>query len=330
MMELVTRLGGTRVLVVGDAMLDHYEWGEVHRISPEAPVPVVQVTRQEWKLGGAGNVAANVAALGGAPTLVAVRGTDEAGERLEALCTRAGFAVSLVDCPARETTRKTRVMAGHQQMLRIDHESTGPLPAASARLLREGAKRHLDAAAVVVSDYGKGAVHAELLQELAAHPRVFLDPKSCNYPLYRRAYCMTPNTKEASEGSGIPITDPASAMAAGRELLRRYGLATLVLTLGADGMAVFVPGEGVFHVPTLAQQVFDVTGAGDTVIATLALGVGAGADLLTAAMLANLAAGIVVGKIGTAAPSVEELTCALEAHAGLRPEKWAELPKSLD
>lgn len=327
MKELIAHLKGTRVLVVGDAMLDHYEWGNVHRISPEAPVPIVQVTRQEWKLGGAGNVAANVAALGGVPTLVAIRGTDEVGERLEALCTCAGFTASLVDCPARETTRKTRVMASHQQMLRIDHESTGPLPPKSAQLLRDVTKMHLDAAAVVVSDYGKGAVHAELLQELASHPRVFLDPKTCNYPLYRQAYCMTPNTKEASEGSGIPITDPASAMAAGQVLLERYGLTTLVLTLGADGMVVFVPGRGVFHVPTVAQQVFDVTGAGDTVIATLALAVGAGADLLTAAILANVAAGIVVGKIGTAAPSLEELACALETHGGLRPEKWAELPK---
>lgn len=326
MTELLRRLAGARVLVVGDAMLDHYEWGEAERISPEAPVPIVRVTREDWKLGGAGNVARNVAALGGCPSLVAVRGADAAGERLAALCAAAGLEAHFVTCPERPTTCKTRIMASHQQMLRVDHETTAPLAPASAARLRELARQGADAAAVIVSDYGKGVVHPELLHDLAAHPRVFLDPKPCHYPLYQRVYCMTPNTKEAGEAAGFPITDPASAVAAGTQILARYGLATLVLTLGAEGMAVFVPGEGIFHVPTVARQVFDVTGAGDTVIATLALGVAAGASLLEAAMLANLAAGIVVGRIGTAAPTVEELHQAAAACQGLRPEKWAELP----
>ncbi len=326
MNALMDRLAGTKILVVGDAMLDHYEWGEAERISPEAPVPIVRVVRQEWKLGGAGNVAQNVAALGGNPSLVAICGTDSAGERLSALCAAAGFEAHLVPCPERPTTCKTRIIASHQQMLRVDHENTAPLSPPTAAQLRHQARQYAEAAAIILSDYGKGVVHEALLQELAGHPRLFLDPKPCHFPLYRQAYCMTPNTKEASEGAGIAITDPASAIAAGQRLLQRYGLATLVLTLGAEGMAVFLPGEGIFHVPTVAQQVFDVTGAGDTVIATLALGVGAGAHLLDAAILANIAAGIVVGRLGTAAPTSEELRQAAAACRDIQPQKWAELP----
>jgi rfaE bifunctional protein kinase chain/domain len=326
MTDALQRMMGHTVVVIGDAMVDHYEWGEVERISPEAPVPIVRVVRQEWKLGGAGNVARNVAALGGRPTLVALRGEDEAGCRLQELCQAAGLHAELITCPERITTRKTRVLAGHQQMLRIDHETDTPLAPACSHALCQAAAKAQGAEVVVLSDYGKGAIHEALLQDLAAHPRVLLDPKTRNFPIYRRAYCMTPNTKEASEGSGIAISDPSSAMAAGCRLMERYGLQTLVLTMGAGGMAVFVPGEGIFHVPTVAQQVFDVTGAGDTVIATLALALAAGYPLVEAAILANVAAGIVVGKVGTAAPSAEEMAAGLRAARALQPEKWAELP----
>lgn len=325
-----SRMIGSKVLIIGDIMLDQYQRGIVERISPEAPVPIVKITEQVFKIGGAGNVAQNVATLGGIPTLISICGEDLYGERLDEICATLKVQRHLIRSSSRETTLKTRIMAAHQQMLRVDRETARPLDTREFSKLIETVESQIDAfETIILSDYGKGVISAEFLrwfnERKKTGQKVVLDPKTCNFPHYANLYCMTPNTKEASEGAEMPISGREEIIAAGKKLIGKNKLNTLVITLGAEGMAVFLPGQGVYHLPTMAKKVFDVTGAGDTVIAVIALGLSSGLDLLSSCMLANCAAALVVGQVGAVGVSQEELTEALGNWTSVQHEKWCDL-----
>ena len=314
---LLRRFARVRLLVVGDLMLDQFIWGRVDRISPEAPVPVVHVTRESFHLGGAANVVHNIRSLGGHATACGVIGRDGSGQRvlteLEAI--GAGTA-GVVISRGTVTVRKTRVIAHNQQVVRFDRESPAHATAA-ARRLEHFLREHVwDFNAVVVSDYGKGVVTAELLKVLAAarkrRPfRLIIDPKKPNFPHYSGLTLATPNLHEAAAAAAIDISDDASLRAAGNHLLQLWNAEALLITRGEQGMSLFTNDGLVRHFPTAARQVYDVTGAGDTVVAACALALAAGASLAEAALLANHAAGVVIGKLGTATLSAAELRTAM-------------------
>jgi D-glycero-beta-D-manno-heptose-7-phosphate kinase len=310
---LVRAMRRVRVLVVGDVMLDEFVWGRVARISPEAPVPVVEVTSQTFHVGGAGNVARNVRSLGGRASLAGVVGRDPAADRIAKDLGAAGVEAALVRDRDRPTTVKTRIVAHHQQVVRADRERSddvsGMLEAALlARVDRAGARCD----AVVVSDYQKGVVTPRLMRAIVSLARrrripVLVDPKVPHFDLYRGVSVVTPNLLEAEQATGRRITGGGELAAAGRRILSTLGCRAVLVTKGEHGMSLFERGQRPVHVPTAAREVFDVTGAGDTVIATLALALCAGADLAEAAILANHAAGVAVGKLGTAVVGPDEL-----------------------
>jgi rfaE bifunctional protein kinase chain/domain len=318
---LVQRFQRVRVLVVGDLMLDHFIWGRVERISPEAPVPVVQVTRQDSRPGGAGNVVSNIAALGGRPAVCGIVGHDAAGTHLKASLRTlgagtAGITVSRAD----ETTQKTRIIAHQQQVVRLDRERAATSASTAARRVRDWVLRHHAGYDVlVISDYNKGVVGPDLLEALAdAHRRRrftwLVDPKRANFPYYRRVSLVKPNREEAAAASGVDIRDAASLREAGRRLLARWEAGAVLISRGEEGMALFKAGGAVEEFSTVAREVFDVTGAGDTVLAACALALGAGGTLEEATVLANHAAGVVVGKVGTAVVTAAELAAAVGAR----------------
>jgi rfaE bifunctional protein kinase chain/domain len=316
---LIRRFAKVRLLVVGDLMLDQFIWGRVDRISPEAPVPVVQVTRETFHLGGAANVVHNIQALGGHATACGIIGRDNAGRRIVGELKRIGAGTAGVTTSrAAITVRKTRVIAHNQQVVRFDreqHDHAGHAAAALARFLQ----RHVwDFDAVVLSDYGKGVITKELLATLRAARgrrtfRLIVDPKKPNFPHYAGMTLATPNLLEASEAAGVEIRDDASLGVAGQRLLEKWQAEAILITRGEQGMTLFTRDAKAGHFPTAARQVFDVTGAGDTVVAACALALAAGADLDEAAFLANHAAGVVIGKIGTATLSAAELRRAMLA-----------------
>ena len=319
---LLGRFSRVRVLVVGDLMLDQFVFGRVERISPEAPVPVVHVGREEVRPGGAGNVVSNVRALGGRAAVCGLIGRDPAGDRLRrALQATGASTAGILASRDRRTTQKTRIIAHQQQVVRLDHEDGGPPGASATRRLRDVVLRQLARADVlVVSDYGKGVVGPELLRVLAevrARRGLtwLIDPKRANFPHYRRASLIKPNRDEAAQASGIEIRDAASLRAAGERLLARWEADSVLISQGEGGMALFKHGPRgsvvVEEFSTVARQVFDVTGAGDTVLATCALALGAGGSLEEATVLANQAAGVVVGRIGTATTTTAELRDAI-------------------
>jgi D-beta-D-heptose 7-phosphate kinase/D-beta-D-heptose 1-phosphate adenosyltransferase len=319
--ELIRRFRDVRVLVVGDLMLDQFVWGRVHRISPEAPVPVVQVTAEDVRPGGAGNVVSNVAALGGRPAACGIVGRDVAGRRLlDALGALGADTAGVVVARSGATTQKTRIIAHQQQVVRLDRE-TGPTAdgASARRVLDFVLRRRKRFDVLVVSDYAKGAVGPELLAALAEAQardpfRWVVDPKRAHFAHYRRASLMKPNREEAGEAAGVDIRDRISLRAAGARLLARWEADAVLISRGEEGMALFRRDGHVREFPTVAREVFDVTGAGDTVLATCALALGAGGTLEEATVLANHAAGVVVGKVGTATVAREELRAALRAH----------------
>ncbi|MFN4090564.1 MAG: D-glycero-beta-D-manno-heptose-7-phosphate kinase [Alphaproteobacteria bacterium] len=305
------------VLVVGDAMIDRYVYGEAERISPEAPVPVIRVVRETAVLGGAGNVARNLAALGAAVRFVAAVGDDAQGEALQRLlAAEPGVAADLAVVSGRPTTLKTRYVAGGQQLLRADRESTAPIDGAAGRRLVEAAEAAMPACrAVVLSDYGKGVLTPPLIATIvaAAHAAgrpVVVDPKGRDYRRYRGAAVATPNRRELAEASGMPVGDDAEIAAAARAVMERSGIASLLVTRSQEGASLVTP-DAVEHLSAEARDVWDVSGAGDTVVAATALVLGAGYDLPVAARLANIAAGIAVGKAGTATVEPRELEAAL-------------------
>jgi len=315
--SLLRRIAGRPVAVLGDVMLDEYLFGEVNRISPEAPVPIVRVLREQAVLGGAANVAGNLKALGAEPRLVGTLQKDAAGMRLLGLFRELGIsAKGLVEDPVRPTVIKTRVIGHQQQMLRIDREESGPPGSEVLAQLRERLREALEgASALIVSDYAKGTVNESVMaavREFCAQLGLpwIVDPKPSHRHLYRGATLMTPNLKETAELAGQPVKTDEEVIAAGRAVMKDLDLKGLLVTRSEKGMALFAP-DGAhaepWMIPTEAREVFDVSGAGDTVIAAFSAAIGAGADWREAAMLANAAAGIVVGKVGTATATPAEI-----------------------
>jgi len=317
--DLLGRARSIRVLVIGDAMLDRYIEGSVRRISPEAPVPVVHVTRERLALGGAANVAAGVVALGAGCALVGAAGRDEAGDRLRESLDAAGIgAGAIVATPDRPTIQKTRILGGGQQMLRVDREDHGPLSVAAGRELIERAEAELERADVVVfQDYDKGTISPDLARRVidAAAARdvpTVVDPKLRHFHEYRGADVFKPNRQELAAGLGIEegAIDGLDLPA----VLERLGVHNLLLTLGREGMLLVGRDvKGVERVPSRAREVFDVTGAGDTVLAVTAVALAAGASLVESARLATVAAGLVVSRAGAVSITADELLGALDA-----------------
>jgi len=313
--RLIGRFPRTRVLVVGDLMIDHYVWGSVSRISPEAPVPVVNVTRETMLLGAAANVVNNIHALGGAVNVCGVIGHDDAGRQLQHMLRAQGIPTDgLVVEHGRPTTIKTRVIAHQQQVVRFDRESKQGIGREAHRQIYEHVvQRSADGLdAIVISDYCKGVVTRELVRDIVRLARkrgiiVSVDPKVSHFGMYSGVTILTPNTKEASTGARIEIDDDASLHRAGTRLLRKLSCDAVLITRGEHGMSLFEKDGRITHIPTVAREVFDVTGAGDTVISTLTLAMAAGADRVSAAKLANIAAGIVVGVVGTATVTPDQL-----------------------
>ena len=316
--RIVGRFSGARILVIGDIMMDRFIWGKVSRISPEAPVPVVLVEKETLLLGGASNVANTIHSLGGQVALCGMIGDDEIGERARQELIAKGIDIrGIVAEEGRQTTTKTRIIAHQQQVVRIDRESTDPLKPATFREFSRFIDRNLKGFdGIILSDYGKGLLTRELIRKAirrAAETKKFVmvDPKLKNFFFYRGATVVTPNTAEAGAAAGSPITDLPSLKRVGETLMRRLRCRVLVITRGEEGMALFEPDHEPYLVPTVAKEVYDVTGAGDTVIGAMALAVASGADVRDAAGLANHAAGVVVGKVGTATVTREELLRAL-------------------
>lgn len=316
--ELLAEFPGRRVLVLGDVMLDEYIWGEVRRISPEAPVVVVEVRRRTFVPGGAANTAANVAALGGRPVLVGAVGRDHAASMLREVLAHGGTDTDgLCVDPARATTTKSRIVAHSQQVARLDVEERAPPPPGLEEALVAAVARHLPRAeACIISDYAKGVVTPRVARELIRLARqagrpVVVDPKGADYTRYRGATVVKPNLHEAERSAKVEITGEATLREAAGRLIDLLGGSAVLVTRGSDGMSLFRPGAAPVHVPAVVRHVFDVTGAGDTVAGTLAMGLAAGAPLERAVELANRAASIVVGKVGTATVTCDELRAEL-------------------
>ena len=311
------RFDRVRVLVVGDIMLDRYWQGGTSRISPEAPVPVVKVEQINDRPGGAGNVALNVAALGAAATLRGITGDDEMADSLQAMLQGAGVRCAFHRVENHPTITKLRVISRQQQLIRLDFEETGLSDVGHA--LDHGLEVHLDqCGAVILSDYAKGALQNPgpmIAAAKAAGIPVLVDPKGTDFSLYRGATLLTPNLQEFEGVVGQCATEQ-ELVAKGESLMRELNLGALLVTRGEHGMTLLRPGEEEFHLPARAREVFDVTGAGDTVIAVLAASIAAGEELPQAVALANTAASIVVGQLGTAAVSAPELRRAIQVDQG--------------
>jgi D-glycero-beta-D-manno-heptose-7-phosphate kinase len=325
LIEAVSRFRKKRVLVLGDVMLDRFVWGSVSRISPEAPVPVVEIREETTCLGGAANVVANIRSLGGKAFPLAVVGNDVEGKQVRSRFRDLGASLAgiLVE-KERATSVKTRIIAHHQQVCRADREDRTPLAAAlQDRIVALFRDRLSSTDAVIVSDYAKGLISPALLRRIlpaarAAGKVVCVDPKLRNLAVYRPATVITPNLSEAEHAAGMTIDDEKSLVRAGRKILRRTGIDHLLVTRGERGMALFEgdSASGVIRIPTVAREVYDVTGAGDTVISTLSLGLASGLPIREAAILSNIAAGIVVGKLGTACVTPEELIAGIRQTSG--------------
>ena len=318
LLGLVDRFAGRRLLVLGDLMLDHYLWGHCERISPEAPVPVVEVQRETSSLGGAGNVAANLAALGAEPVLVGLVGDDARAQTLfEAFASRGVDTRAIVRDGSRPTTMKTRIIAHSQQVVRADWESRADVDGPALQALLGTLERELPRChGLIVSDYGKGVVTRAVLEQAiglarAKKLRVSVDPKESHIDSYRSVSIMTPNQHEAGYVMGQRISDEASLLAVGRGLQKRVDADAVLITRGPDGMSLFEKSGRTTHLPTVAREVFDVTGAGDTVVSVVALALAAGADYPEACYLANHAAGVVIREVGTATCPPGELRASL-------------------
>ena len=301
-------------MVIGDLMVDEYIWGNVSRVSPEAPVPVVSVTSESLRLGGAGNVVNNIRTLGGKVLLAGIVGNDEMGRKVIHDLHKMGLETKgVIVEPERVTTVKTRIIAQHQQVVRYDREITRPIHPENIQQilsLLEGGINELDA--VLVSDYGKGVICEPLMERVRSLTQragkiLAVDPKVKNFPLFREVTIITPNHYEAAEATGRWIMSEEDLMTVGRTLLQRLQVQSVLITRGEKGMTLFQHNGEVIHIPTMAKEVYDVTGAGDTVISVLTLAMASGATAKEAAILSNIAAGIVVGEIGTATIKASEL-----------------------
>ncbi|MDR0292031.1 MAG: D-glycero-beta-D-manno-heptose-7-phosphate kinase [Elusimicrobium sp.] len=317
--EILKSFNGVPVVVVGDVMLDHFIRGSVTRISPEAPVPVVNVTKEYYVAGGAGNVAVNLAALGAKPVVLSVVGQDRSGEDLINFLTSKGVDTSFIALDSsRPTTQKIRILAENQQVVRFDRESKKTIPPSIGKSCIENLKFLTKSAkGVVLSDYGKGMLSDSNIKAIIdicnkKNIPVCVDPKTENFKKYKNITCMTPNTKEAYEGMGAPqVADEESLFDLGKKILKTLNAKSILITRGAEGMSLFERAGAkvkIFTARATAKEVFDVTGAGDTVISVLTLALAAKASLKEASILANYAAGIVVGKLGTATATQQEIS----------------------
>jgi D-glycero-beta-D-manno-heptose-7-phosphate kinase len=324
MKELLDRIAKLRVLIIGDVMLDHYIWGDATRISPEAPVPVVEIARDSYAAGGAANVALNFTALGGRSEICGWIGDDEAGRMLRRILEERGVFFD-IGCfpPSGSTILKTRVIVQHQQLCRLDREGRPDEYCFDMERCFPSLREKIDAVdAVIFSDYAKGFISERLVQEVIEVARelgtpVAIDPKPKRELRFTGPDLLTPNRKEALEMAGIyhDSRNPFPAEQVCQAIWERFRPKNLVVTLGEDGMLLSREGQVVRQIPTATREVYDVSGAGDTVVATLAGALAAGADLEQAAHLANAAAGVVVGKLGTATASPEEILASLESQA---------------
>lgn len=300
------------ILVVGDLMIDHYLWGDCDRISPEAPVQVVNVAKETAVLGGAGNVVNNLHALGASVSVASVIGEDEIGKELLIMLKSLGVKTEgLVRQEGRKTSKKSRVIASNQQILRYDKESKEDITEDSVEKILAAITKDLFLYdMIILSDYGKGVLTESLCQQIISlassqKKKVLVDPKGADYSKYKGAHFLTPNKKEACEATGINIIDDESLLRAGEWLRSECELELSMITLSEDGIAIF--DDTMHKVPTVAKEVFDVTGAGDTVIASLAFAISSGQDIIAAAQFANAAAAVVVGKIGSATATMDEI-----------------------
>lgn len=320
-----------KILIIGDLILDRFIFGKVNRISPEAPVPVVDVVNESFLLGGAANVANNIIALGSKVSIAGIIGRDTAGKYLRELLEQKNIGAGGVLEDNRHTTVKTRVVAHNQQVVRFDREDRRRLEGKNLSLMLNYIKEAIpEHDVVIVSDYSKGIVSASVIKALVKYARpnrtfIAVDPKVGHFHFYKNVSLITPNLLEASQGSGVDIRDEKSLLKAGKTLMNRLSCESLLITRGEDGMSLFERSTAkeinTTHIPTVAKKVFDVTGAGDTVIAAFALAYAAGASLQCAAVIANHAAGIVVGEVGTAVATPDILSKSLAADRQYKVEK---------
>jgi D-beta-D-heptose 7-phosphate kinase/D-beta-D-heptose 1-phosphate adenosyltransferase len=312
--DIVSRFHRAKVLVVGDLILDEFIWGAVSRISPEAPVPVVWVDSENFMPGGASNVAHNIRSLGGEVHLAGVVGNDERGRILRSLLEKKGVRCEgiFVD-RERPTTQKTRVIAHHQQVVRIDREQVKPVSdTIIKKIIKLITGKISSVDALIIEDYGKGVITSDLVREAvkaaSRHKKIIsVDPKEDHFSYYRGVTTITPNHHEAGSAVGYPVRDDSSLEKAGRSLLRRLNCESVLITLGESGMALFQKAKKMVKIPTIARDVFDVSGAGDTVISAYTLARSCDGSALEAAHISNCAAGIVVGKVGVAVTHQREL-----------------------
>lgn len=310
----IERFSRTRILVIGDIIMDRYVWGHVRRISPEAPVPVVEVKQETKRFGGAANVLNNIASLGGHAVLCGVVGDDRAGREIAGRVRDMGLPVEgMVTVTDRPTSIKSRVVAHNQQVVRFDRESRKRIASEAIHRILDFIKRiQGDIDAIIVADYGKGVISDLMmkgLRTLVWDSDIILgvDPKTGNFEYYKGVHVITPNHLEAGAYCGMDIEDEESLIRAGRHMLESLEARSVLITQGKEGMTLFEQAEEVSHIPAVARKVFDVTGAGDTVISTLCMGLAAGLDLKAASVIANYAAGIVVGELGTSTVTADEL-----------------------
>lgn len=335
----ISKFKDCKILVIGDLMIDEYLWGDVDRISPEAPVPVIAVKKEDSTLGGSGNVINNLVALGAEVFAAGVIGCDRSGNMLLKKFGVLGVgAQGIVQEPGRLTTRKTRIIAGNQHVLRIDRETIKTISDETFDKIAHFIEKKIPETNVaLISDYGKGLVSktlvARIVKTAKKHGRITIaDPKCLDYSKYSGVTLITPNLKEAALASGIEITNNSSLIKAGEKIIESTGIANVLITCGKDGMVLFEKDKKPYKIKAEARQVFDVSGAGDTVVAVLGLCAASGASLKVGASVANTAAGIVVGKIGTATVSEEELSTALTVRSDdhrIKQKNLSELPALL-
>lgn len=327
----IFKLEAGKVLVIGDIMLDTYYEGDASRISPEAPVPVVKIERKRNMLGGAGNVARNITSLGSDCTIITLVGADYHGKIIENLLQEANVYPVLLEDEERPTTVKSRIFARNQQMIRYDEETIKAIPEPIKNTLRQKIAEHIQNCNVIIlSDYGKGFLYQELIQDIytlaeqkkCPKPKIFIDPKPQNKAFYKNSYLLTPNHKESEELAGLSMQTKEEIMACAEKILQDLNAENVLITLGAEGMAYFSKDmPTAYHIKSSAKQVFDVTGAGDTVIAAMAVCESIGLDKEKACKIATLSAGIVVEKVGSATVTQEELIQALRTKT-IVTEQW--------
>ncbi len=312
--KMIPKFSDVKILVIGDLILDEFVWGEVSRISPEAPVPVVWVKSESFMPGGAANVANNIASLGAKVYIAGVVGNDErAGILKQGLLEKGIGADGVIEDDSRPTTLKTRVVAHHQQVVRIDREKIDAISAGASDKIIAYIKSVIDEMdAVIIEDYGKGVISSKLLKEVLTIAKkkkkiITVDPKEEHFSYYEGVTAITPNHHEAAQAIGMKAKDSGSILKIGKALLEKLNCEGVLITLGENGMQLFQKDGSVTHIPTVAQEVYDVSGAGDTVISVFTLALALGINMRDAAYVSNIAAGIVVGKVGIAVITQEEL-----------------------